>query len=94
MKTSGIAIVQVEQYQVPGSLESEHRFMHFNTMNCICHTGSYKTQAAGRHNTHVQTGAFQGSCHFILGHYACTGHVLTTDRTVTFFQFFQIATVS
>ena len=30
-----------------------------------CRTGSYssrKTQAAGRHNTHVQTGAFQGSC--------------------------------
>ena len=34
-------------------------------MNCICHTGSYwsrKTQTAGRHNTHVQTGAFQGPC--------------------------------
>ena len=42
-------------------------------LNCIYHTGSYwsrKTQAAGRHNTHVQTGTFQGSCHFILGHYA------------------------
>jgi len=24
---------------VSGMLESEHRFMHFNTMNCVCHTG-------------------------------------------------------
>ena len=70
---------------MPDTLESEHRFMHFNTMNCICHTGSYwsrKTQAAGRHNTHVQTGAFRGSCHFILGHYA-PDMFLTTDRTVS-----------
>ena len=34
------------------------------------HIGVVRLRQLARHNTHVQTGAFQGSCHFILGHYA------------------------